>query len=946
LGRRKALGTLGSIAFVGITAFGWLGCQASKTTELVAGISTQVQVPRDIKTVQIRVAVEGAETFCRNYAAFEGKVQLPRTLGTLPKSDATAVVTISILGWPAYEADTAGTAGVVAQGLGFTCSTDGAVGHDTTSDGQMTPGARILRRSRQPYSSQEILFVPMPLKYSCFDVDCSPMGSDKTCKAGRCVDSSITTDKLPVYSDDLVFGGDSTCFSVDDGKGGGCFNDAYKLPPITVDDSKCIYRVPNMMDLQNAGIAVPSIPSGVVIPPDALNVRIIYDGGVTNEILDLDADEGFSVPDPTNPQTFQLAPGICDLVHGYNSAQHRVTGIEVNPVCRPKLPSQSICAKDQLAIVGANPDDGTVSDPNATCITTPLAPQKAVAEFVVDPTTDSIDFFTAVGSFAQKLNDPALSNLSVGVHFMELGALQGTTCPTGASPLKDTVKPLAVVDPANPSDITKSPLYMYLAGLVGGDLTNPKAPNLALPARLNVTEGLERAYTDLSTNAPAGSQQSIIVVGKNSTMAGVTTPDLSLSCLDTSVTPNKNQTPAQVVTAHNSAAVSILELGTALAQNDPCTMGAPLASAVGVDSQGNQRCTPTDDSSGKNHTQEQILNAFMEAVACAYQAPAQVPDEVWFQNVDPTVGKVVVKKGTATTATECRASTSSGFYSDSKSLLLCGSSCGDYLKALQSSFAAANATAATSGSATSAFKLPTITPLFAITGSACTPPTMPSSGGNGMMTGTGGGVSCQGAPGNMCSANQVCCPPFNGGTPFCATGTCPPNGGGGDAGADSGTRDGGGVGTDAGANCNPAMCDGCCATDGSGCHPVASDQYCGPINGTCVNCSAQKAGSTCNAQTRTCQVCNANIQMPDDTMGNCTFVDSCPASGHNYSVQCVNGGAMTTCTCYQQGIAGKTFTTAGDQCSNLNGFDLSLNPTTSIPNFLTNAAGCGYPTPL
>src|SRR5207245_3531680 len=65
-------------------------------------------------------------------------------------------------------------------------------------------GARVLRRSRQPYAANRILYLPMPLRYSCYDVDCECddrtdpakcprvkhpecSGGDCTWKGGRCV---------------------------------------------------------------------------------------------------------------------------------------------------------------------------------------------------------------------------------------------------------------------------------------------------------------------------------------------------------------------------------------------------------------------------------------------------------------------------------------------------------------------------------------------------------------------------------------------------------------------------------------------------------------------------------------------------------------------------------------------------------------------------------------
>ena len=77
---RSAL-TLGAFA---ATALVWSGCEAKKQTEYVAGVSTQVQVPRDLKAIRVDVSVGGVVQFCRGYRVYDGKVQLPRSLGEFP----------------------------------------------------------------------------------------------------------------------------------------------------------------------------------------------------------------------------------------------------------------------------------------------------------------------------------------------------------------------------------------------------------------------------------------------------------------------------------------------------------------------------------------------------------------------------------------------------------------------------------------------------------------------------------------------------------------------------------------------------------------------------------------------------------------------------------------------------------------------------------------------
>jgi hypothetical protein len=40
-------------------------------------------------------------------------------------------------------------------------------------------------------------------------------------------------------------------------------------------------------------------------------VRVWFEGGLVSEVLDLEKDEGYTVPDPKKPQQFRLAEGLC-----------------------------------------------------------------------------------------------------------------------------------------------------------------------------------------------------------------------------------------------------------------------------------------------------------------------------------------------------------------------------------------------------------------------------------------------------------------------------------------------------------------------------------------------------------------------------------------------------------------------------------------------------------
>jgi len=302
---RKAL-TLGALA---ACTLAWSGCEAKKQTQYVAGVSTQVQVPRDLKSIRIDVSVGGVVQFCRGYRVYDGKVQLPRSLGQFPSQ-----------GKPGADPLTVTVSGFTED---FSETTANPVFDNCTSVAPKVgdSGVRILRRSRQPYVLDEVLFLPMALKYSCFDqANCD--AEDKTCKGGRCVDAKIDETKLPKFTEELI-----------DGNGGGCFPStqcfAASAPAVVVNQDDCTYALPN---------SPPSSPNVVEgAPPnpfpksgDGLNVEVTFDGGLNREVLDKDEQEGFTIPDPV---------GKPQLPEGPPTA-HRITAIRVSGTCQAKGPFQ------------------------------------------------------------------------------------------------------------------------------------------------------------------------------------------------------------------------------------------------------------------------------------------------------------------------------------------------------------------------------------------------------------------------------------------------------------------------------------------------------------------------------------------------------------------------------------------------------------------------------
>src|SRR5262249_49331564 len=120
----------------------------------------------------------------------------------------------------------------------------------------------------------------------------------------------------------------NTCFSP-----AMCLQDA--SPPIPIDPATCTFALPGTAGTPDAGAAYPFPTHGT-----GLNVRAYYDDGSYSEVLDLEPNEGFFVPDPSKPQTSGRAPDLCPPPA---SAVHRIVAIEASGLCPSKTPFQPIC---------------------------------------------------------------------------------------------------------------------------------------------------------------------------------------------------------------------------------------------------------------------------------------------------------------------------------------------------------------------------------------------------------------------------------------------------------------------------------------------------------------------------------------------------------------------------------------------------------------------------
>jgi hypothetical protein len=521
LNRRVLVRRGSAVAAVAIAAALWSGCSGKTVTEFVAGVSSQVQVPRDLAAISITVSAEGNIAYNKYFPVYNGNVLLPKTLGVVNSSTPEGTpISITIVGFDNSPSGQAAFAN--AQNFQGSIPTVG-----TTETGSLAPGGRVLRSFRQQYTPGQILYVPMPLHYSCYDVDCGPNspndisqcnpasdpnGTDQydpcTCKAGVCVDAlnDPTVNPLPVYNDGMAYGTTNTCFrpfSDKDASGNtlpGCMD--YGIPPQTIQAGTCVYALPDTASVPaDAGAYNPNVPKVVIQAADSgggLNVRVVFDN-LVSEVLDYEGVcpaqitpatpgpvEGYCTM-PNAPQQFMLAPGLCTMVPGGATPAnklHTITLIEASAECPSKTQFQPICADADGPPWQPTLIDGG-SSANGTCnVAVPLVPAPSALYLLWDNST-GMDQFFGKKALSQviglSLSDPVFQQTQVA--FSYTPALP-TDCTAAPDTTNSFLSPLIPFEPSAhaQADIAKE---LLLEGEDGGIPHEPGADPWYLEAALD-----------------------------------------------------------------------------------------------------------------------------------------------------------------------------------------------------------------------------------------------------------------------------------------------------------------------------------------------------------------------------------------------------------------------------------------------------------------------------
>jgi len=462
----------GALLFGGLASFS--AC-TTPATEIVAGMTTQIQVPKDLAAVGVVVRYGGQQVSCRTYPLVDGTVTLPSTLGMVPqearKGQVLEPVTITVLGFRTSE-----------QGQAFDDTCVAAI------PGGDDPQVVVIRSKRLPYIDDRILYLPMPLRESCSGVACP---EDQTCVGGLCEDNAVDSETLVDYKDTLVFGNTNTCFSAKY-----CLPNALTQAAILKDAETCTFRYP----------VIPDGPE-LDIQPGHMNVEIVYSSFGT-EILDLDDKEGFILPNPDDPLTFQLAPNLCES----NYKKGKILAVRAAPACLAKPPLQPICETDMADIQAGGRAPLQENADELCTLGDPLVPSESALYVLLDRSQSMADVYggdiqVAVGI---PLRNPIAARTSVALSFLP----------------SDTCDPTEYESPDfgfDDVDKVRDPIGQALADT--GTLL-PDDPALNLDAAMQGAYDALEALTP-STDTSVFNRRAVIVVGNHDFggFCGPTAPD-------------------------------------------------------------------------------------------------------------------------------------------------------------------------------------------------------------------------------------------------------------------------------------------------------------------------------------------------------------------------------------------------------------------------------------
>ncbi|MEM9692871.1 MAG: hypothetical protein AAGA56_10025, partial [Myxococcota bacterium] len=495
------------------------------------------RVPFDIEAVGVIVQYGSLVVSCQRVPVTDGTARLPSTLGQVPQDgrddEVLQPVTVSVIGFrqdPGEQFD-------------VTCLFDAPDAAD--------PGVLAIRRRRMPYTTDRILYMPLPIKESCADVACE---ANETCIGGACEPIDLPAEQIVEYRDDLIFGNSTTCFSP-----ARCLADGVAQPAVLTDPETCTFRHPRAFEGDP--------PMEVALPPIAegnLNVEITY-GSLGTEILDLDDKEGIVFPDPEDPYTFRLAENLCEAHYKPNAENggRNIVAVRVGLGCPTKNLFQPICDDELLAIQSREPEMPLTSSDAACPVGQPLESTASSLLVLMDQSSSMSEFFGPDGlAFAVQtpLRNPVAENTEIAFEFIPAASCDATVTPEINFGEVESVR-----EPIGQAVGTTDNLL-------------PNDPEITLDRALTEAYRLLEAYRTEGEQARVFNRQAVVVVGNRNLQgaactAGTSPAELAAAALN----PTDGAEPIFTYVAVLDAPATAENFG-----DDPVASATALAAAGGT----------------------------------------------------------------------------------------------------------------------------------------------------------------------------------------------------------------------------------------------------------------------------------------------------------------------------------------------------------------------------
>ena len=272
------------VAFAGLAACCLSACAEEEKVkgELIISLQTDMELPKDVDKVRIRVASYGNTVFSNDYPVGPSELRIPATLAVFASPERpTAPATIQVIGFR-----------------------------------KGTP--RVMRETVTTVPIERIATLRMPIEWLCDESARNENGevlsncpSEQTCIAGTCTAAFVDSEDLPDYQDEDIFGGgngsgNGTCFDV-----GQCFSG---MTTVTVDKATCRASLPADDPNLSFALKLPGMGDGICTGGVCL---IPLDGGEGGQWSRLGAGaDGFGV---------QFATGVCEKLQSGKAESVLVT---------------------------------------------------------------------------------------------------------------------------------------------------------------------------------------------------------------------------------------------------------------------------------------------------------------------------------------------------------------------------------------------------------------------------------------------------------------------------------------------------------------------------------------------------------------------------------------------------------------------------------------------